>query len=1826
MGGIVKIQQRILMLNIIFQNVFKQKTIGRLTLFARKFIAGTTILMSVFYGTLYYALVALANETEQVPKPLVSQMGDPATNPSKYYLESLKNRVGEIAGLTLTSHDGQDEFAVDGNKIIESTPTVVGDKLYVPFRLLLASGSNNYDVELKSKKGIQKISLARDHFEYSIFEKQKNGFLKLASIKPEFQIKDWELAEINQNVPDWKSIMLPGAVSTSWTVYDNYVEIKQTDNFVLDQKNYDAWLKVKLGFDGSSYINSWNFGVSGQEDITPANEFKIKLQTELAGKIKHQTNDSGNLEVGIENPKNDTVENVLDVDDLLASPIASVSQTPVATPEVELSPIPTESEVTESPTITPEPSLTQTPEPSLIPTASVSEPENETSPLPEVQDVIPTPHFDITPTPSIESATPEIAPEQTPTSTPEPSPTSFLNDLFGINIANAEEISGKIATVSMEPEPAPGAAVTDGISTESASQISSSADSITEIGNINSASAEPTPDPLIDGASSIINQVTDGLTNFAQSSSISLPALEPATASTSQPVTIFENPVIASIDLSDPPQETQSIPAQIANALNSLNLFSVTETTTSELNFGFGDEGGANLQVDNNNNILTTEVSLDSSSNGASVILSDIGVAVYNTGIWVASGDGNKSTDFKIHFNSSYGGAIDELYLGTDFHTNKVTTPQASSGGLTLIGQDRFSQAETRSSTLEIIEQSKVRIVVENTFKLGTEADVAEKWSIYATGRIIKQTIYDKHKTGEERWYFNAAKNGFDLPAGYNYSQLILNTKLEPNSKDLMLVWQNPSSLTSSSFETGENDDSYTTVAKLNRNPWTYTEYQMVDLMQDNLSLIDKTSINERAADYRNPDNPEFTIGNFRNVNQQYFSYEMDSAQNKNHVVFKMDGSQIARFQPVFEIHGWTNPDLAAIRSFMNQRDMVENRDYIVDFRNGNPGSGILVFHFLGTVRTKSELSADGFVTFDIDPEVTPGSGILAYGGGNMQTSFVTTDGTGNNLGAFASVSASTFNPFWVVNRADPVGSALASGSDNEHLAGQLNGSGVLEMLRWDGTAWTLDWTENNVGSQSYDDKAYDIAYENSGEAVAAWSQTNDTTGLIEYRVWNGTSWGASSSFNVPTTERISWIEMASHPASGSNQNEIGLCYVTGRLTETGCAVWNGTTNTWGNAVLRESDSEESSLNRGGLDKSVAVFYEQSSGDLIEISGIEHTVNSGGVVLTYSSWDGSNWTATSSFSSGSGTGDTASMLVCTPAPFSLNSTTTKNKAVCAAQDKISNDMWSFIWDGAAPNNENADTDLAGVTSDTFTVGATWIIDTRAMGLIFLAGSGGTTVLEYEYWDDTAGSWTLNQTFSHTTGNKRGFTSAFNPNQKNTAIVLMVDANSDIFAYEASVSATTVTLNTLNGGNAITLDSTAAGVAMMMAYDTFPNPTQTHFQWLNDDAALNSATAAAAQDATLTGLVNGTIKRLRVEISNEGAASKSSNFQLEFAKKGSGCTKSTLSAGWNYREIHTVAVTASDAFDIEDSSNFSNGAATTASLSASDPTFVSGQGIDTSSSTSAITLNGNNYTEIEYALQANTNAQSSTTYCFRLTDGGASTSFTYTTFGQVTTGTIGGATPTYTQDYFRFYVNTNGISPTDPWPSGSSDLAENATMSAQFASIADGSIMRLRTNILVGTATLNAASQTFQLQYAEGFNCGAISGGSWVAVGASTSSTIWRFGSNDGVQDDTTLPDGGTLLSNSTNGARATYEEKNPSAVNPNAVSSGQRMEHDWSVQNNSAVSGAAYCFRIIRTSGTTFETYNRYPQVILGPSTDQVLRHGAFFSEGIEQGYYWSGI
>ncbi len=167
-----------------------------------------------------------------------------------------------------------------------------------------------------------------------------------------------------------------------------------------------------------------------------------------------------------------------------------------------------------------------------------------------------------------------------------------------------------------------------------------------------------------------------------------------------------------------------------------------------------------------------------------------------------------------------------------------------------------------------------------------------------------------------------------------------------------------------------------------------------------------------------------------------------------------------------------------------------------------------------------------------------------------------------------------------------------------------------------------------------------------------------------------------------------------------------------------------------------------------------------------------------------------------------------------------------------------------------------------------------------------------------------------------------------------------------------------------------------------------------------------ATWAAFEDTPLTGLEKLTTKRVRIEISNEGAnASGSVPYRLEVSQANPGTcddggntwTRIDTSTEWN--------MVASTYFDDGDSTaNIASG------LTDGNTTFVAGQLKESNDQTSGITLSTTEFTEIEYAIQATVSATDGATYCFRLTDAGSATNFTHveTRYAKVTLANMSAA--------------------------------------------------------------------------------------------------------------------------------------------------------------------------------------------------------------------------
>ncbi|HEY4694446.1 MAG TPA: peptidoglycan DD-metalloendopeptidase family protein [Candidatus Nanoarchaeia archaeon] len=191
---------------------------------------------------------------------------------------------------------------------------------------------------------------------------------------------------------------------------------------------------------------------------------------------------------------------------------------------------------------------------------------------------------------------------------------------------------------------------------------------------------------------------------------------------------------------------------------------------------------------------------------------------------------------------------------------------------------------------------------------------------------------------------------------------------------------------------------------------------------------------------------------------------------------------------------------------------------------------------------------------------------------------------------------------------------------------------------------------------------------------------------------------------------------------------------------------------------------------------------------------------------------------------------------------------------------------------------------------------------------------------------------------------------------------------------------------------------------VVTYDAALAPitlAQNHFRWRDDSTALNTSGGYLASEDNIPTINKSTTVRVRLEVANTGGApARDYPFQLEFAARTGGtCGDETFAA---------VPVTpTSEHFEMVTSSQYADQAATSSSLLTATGTFSNGRGVeDPANQTVAIDITNAFYTEVEYAVQATTNATDSATYCFRLTNVGSTTNFTYTTYAEVTIASSG----------------------------------------------------------------------------------------------------------------------------------------------------------------------------------------------------------------------------
>jgi hypothetical protein len=261
-----------------------------------------------------------------------------------------------------------------------------------------------------------------------------------------------------------------------------------------------------------------------------------------------------------------------------------------------------------------------------------------------------------------------------------------------------------------------------------------------------------------------------------------------------------------------------------------------------------------------------------------------------------------------------------------------------------------------------------------------------------------------------------------------------------------------------------------------------------------------------------------------------------------------------------------------------------------------------------------------------------------------------------------------------------------------------------------------------------------------------------------------------------------------------------------------------------------------------------------------------------------------------------------------------------------------------------------------------------------------------------------------------------------------------------------------------------------------------NLNQNAFHWRNDNGNETGATSATGgvENTALSAMQANDIKRLRLGLANQGSTSSlPSTYRLEYGTSTPTCESIST---WE-----TIG-TGGGIFNLYDSSNITNGNNTTNISVASggvtdgEVSFIASNGgiRDTTVDTGTLTLDIDQFLELEYSIRASSSVAEGQTYCFRVTQNGTpldtynnypsvtiSADVTVNTFGsQIATVDIP-ATSTYAGGGFSIVENSNSRNVT------SLTVYENGTIDA------DAGISNLRLHYdLDTTAPYNCASVSY----------------------------------------------------------------------------------------------------------------------------------------------------
>ena len=416
--------------------------------------------------------------------------------------------------------------------------------------------------------------------------------------------------------------------------------------------------------------------------------------------------------------------------------------------------------------------------------------------------------------------------------------------------------------------------------------------------------------------------------------------------------------------------------------------------------------------------------------------------------------------------------------------------------------------------------------------------------------------------------------------------------------------------------------------------------------------------------------------------------------------------------------------------------------------------------------------------TLPSQPDLLINDGRVYYGvGNNPQPGVRTWNDLASSWSAegLAAPAGSTIR--WTVHQVSPL-------ITQQQLLGVLSDSGSatrLNLLRWNGLAWSLEWSAGAIAPSQAGKRGFDVAYEQaSGDALVVYSNNTNTP---RYRTRTAGLWSAELALPVaPLSGIVQWVQLAARPGS----NEIALAYSDANA-DLAVLVWDGSVWSAATSSVRETNLKTNAVTGAVSNRAFDLAYE-TSGELMVAWG---RLGSNGFWYSTKAAGSSTWTASNQVSQA---------LSSVPHFVDLASEPGSDRlaiVVCGLGDGVER-MGFAIWNGNNwINRAEADAQITNANDTAigdFPAAVAWVGTSGTAICVYADDQAGT--LDWAQW--TGGGWNVQ---SDVALPGKGITESVELKtfaSGNRVMLLLSDSNSDLFALWTDGTS----WNTTNGGLAL----------------------------------------------------------------------------------------------------------------------------------------------------------------------------------------------------------------------------------------------------------------------------------------------------------------------------------------------------------------------------------------------------------------------------------------